>query len=448
MEKLRIETWPTERLRPYKRQLRKNGKNVERMARCIEEFGFRIPILARTDGEVVDGDLRLKAAVQMGLETVPVLLAEGMTDEQVRAFRVLANSSVAWSKWNDEELARELRELWDADFDLELTGLPLSEIEDLLDQFASGNNEANPDAVPEDGPCVVRPGELWRLGEHRLLCGDSTCADDVQRLMDGDDADMIWTDPPYNVDYHGRAGSIQNDHLGDSEFRQFLREAFVAMFGVLRKGGAAYVAHADTEGLNFRGAFCEAGFKLASCLIWRKDHFVLGRADYQCQHEPILYGWKPGVAHCWFGGRKRRTIQELGEYGSVSVREDGSVQLFVGDHALCITGRDIEVQQLETTLVFEEKPRASELHPTMKPVALVERFIANSSRKGDVVLDPFGGSGTTLIACERTRRKCRTIELEPKFADVIIRRWQELTGSNAVHAASGMPFAEREAANG
>ncbi|MBU1001937.1 MAG: site-specific DNA-methyltransferase [Proteobacteria bacterium] len=448
MEKLKLEMWPVARLRPYERRLRKNEKNVERMVCCIEEYGFRMPILALASGEVVDGDLRLKAALQMGLESVPVILAEGMSDEQVRAFRIMANSSVAWSKWNDEELARELRELWAADFSLELTGLPLSEIEDLLETFGEADAGADPDAMPVPGPCVSRPGDLWQLGVHRLLCGDSTSAADVRRLMDVEQADMIWTDPPYNVDYHGKAGSIQNDSLPDAEFRRFLRDAFAAMFGVLRKGGAAYVAHADTEGLNFRGAFCEVGFKLASCLVWRKDHFVLGRADYQCQHEPILYGWKPGAAHRWFGGRKRKTLQELGGLGHVSVSPDGSVSLFLDDRALRITGQDLAVEDLETTLAFEEKPRSSELHPTMKPVALVERFLKNSSLKGDCVLDPFGGSGTTLIACERTRRRCRTMELDPKYADVIVRRWQEFAGQDVVHATSGETFAQREAVNG
>ncbi len=449
MEKLKLETWPVARLRPYERRLRRNEKNVERMVRCIEEYGFRIPILALADGEVVDGDLRLRAALAIGLEAVPVLLAEGMSAEQVRAFRILANSSVAWSKWDDAELALELRDLWRADFDLELTGLPLADIEDLLASLDLEEGGADPDALPEPGPCVTLPGDLWLLGPHRLLCGDATSGADMARLMDGEEADLVWTDPPYNVDYHGKAGSIRNDHMKDSEFRAFLLGAFAAMFAVLRKGGAAYVAHADTEGLNFRGAFVEAGFKLASCLVWRKDHFVLGRADYQCQHEPILYGWKPGAAHRWFGGRKRRTLQDLGGLGRVDVLQDGTVSLFLEDRALRVTGRDLAVEDLETSLVFEAKPRSSELHPTMKPVSLVERLLANSSLKGDGVLDPFGGSGTTLIACERTRRRCRTMELDPKYADVIVRRWQDYTGLAAKHADSGDTFARREdAANG
>lgn len=447
MEKMKLETWPVTRLRPYKRQLRKNDKNVERMIRCIEEYGFRIPILALADGEVVDGDLRLKAALEMGLESVPVILAEGMTDSQVRAFRILANSSVAWSKWDEDALAQELRDLWAVDFDLELTGLPLSEIEDLLETI-DGSDEGDLDALPEAGPCVSQPGDLWQLGQHRLLCGDATSHVDMARLMEGAEADLVWTDPPYNVNYEGKAGKIKNDHMSDSDFRLFLRDAFASMFAVLKKGGAAYVAHADSEGINFRTAYVEAGFKLTTCLIWRKDHFVLGRSDYQNQHEPILYGWKPGAAHAWFGGRKRKSLQELAGLGHVDVAPDGSVSLFFEDRALRITGQDIVVEDLPTSLAFEEKPRSSDLHPTMKPVALVERFLKNSSRKGELVLDPFGGSGTTLIACERTRRKCRTLELDPKFADVIVRRWQEFAGANAVHVASGQTFSEREVSDG
>ncbi|SKA84141.1 site-specific DNA-methyltransferase [Desulfobaculum bizertense] len=448
MEKLTIEAWPVARLRSYTRQLRKNDKNIERMIACIQEFGFRVPILARPDGEVIDGDLRLKAAQKMGLESVPVIPAEGMSEEQVRAFRILANSSVAWSTWDDEVLAQELRDLWDADFNLELTGLELSEVEDLLQSIEPESQEQG-DAVPEtQAEPVVKPGDLWRLGEHFLFCGDSTKAESYEQLMQGREADMIWTDPPYNVDYEGTAGKIKNDSMSDSAFREFLERAFAGMFGAMKKGGAAYVAHADSEGVNFREAFRKAGFRFSNCLIWRKNVFVLGRADYQCQHEPILYGWKPGAAHSWLGGRKRRSVQELSELGAVKVAPDGTVSLFLNDRALHISGQNLEVQDLESSLVFEDKPQRSELHPTMKPVALVERFLKNSSRKGEVVLDPFGGSGTTLIACERTRRACRTIELDTKFADVIIRRWQEHTGKDAVLQSTGERFAMLEAANG
>jgi DNA modification methylase len=448
MKTISLEYWPLERLKPYERQLRKNDRHVERMMDCITEFGFRLPILAKADGVVVDGHLRLKAALRMGLAEIPVILADGMTEAQVRAFRILANSSVAWSKWDEEALAAELDALQQESFQLELTGLALSEIEDLLDSLDREDAGPDPDKLPPDGPCVTMPGDIWLLGAHRLLCGDSTCKDAMANLMQGAEADLIWTDPPYNVNYKGKAGSIKNDNMKAAEFRQFLLAAYSAMFGVLGKGCPIYVAHADTEGVNFRGAFQEAGFKLASCLIWRKDHFVLGRADYQCQHEPILYGWKPGSAHRWYGGRKRKTIQELGSFGSIEQLADGSIILCHEGTSTVITGRDLAVEQFDSTIILERKPLRSELHPTMKPVGLVERFIRNSSRAGNMVLDPFGGSGTTLIACERTNRTCRTMELDPKYADAIVRRWQAYTGKSAVHERTGSTFDDREQLNG
>lgn len=448
MKTITLEYWPLERLRPYERQLRKNDRHVERMMTCITEFGFRLPILAKADGVVVDGHLRLKAALRMGLAEIPVILADGMTEAQVRAFRILANSSVAWSKWDEEALAAELEALQQDAFQLELTGLALSDIEDLLDALDREDSGPDPDELPADGPGVTVPGDIWLMDNHRLLCGDSTSHAAMAALMLGKEADLIWTDPPYNVNYKGKAGAIKNDNMKDSDFRTFLQNAYNAMYGVLGKGCPIYVAHADTEGINFRSTFREAGFKLASCLIWRKDHFVLGRADYQCQHEPILYGWKPGSVHRWYGGRKRKTIQELGSLGTIEQLPDGSIILCHEGTSTVITGRDLSVEQFDSTIILERKPLRSELHPTMKPVGLVERFIRNSSKAGDMVLDPFGGSGTTLIACERTNRICRTMELDPKYADAIVRRWQAYTGNNAVHEATGSTFTEREQGNG
>lgn len=448
MKMISLEYWPLERLRPYERQLRNNDRHVERMMECITEFGFRLPLLVRSDGEVVDGDLRLKAARQLGLTEIPVVLADGMTEAQVRAFRILANSSVAWSKWDEDALAAELEALQQESFRLELTGLALSDIEDLLDTLDREDDGPDPDLLPEEGAPVSEPGDVWRMGDHLLLCGDATSQAAMEVLMQGTAADMIFTDPPYNVNYTGKAGSIRNDNMKDADFRQFLLNAYTAMYGALGKGCPVYVAHADTEGINFRSAFREAGFKLASCLIWRKDHFVLGRADYQCQHEPILYGWKPGSAHRWYGGRKRKTMQELGSFGSVKQHPDGSITLFHEGTATVITGRELAVESYDSTVILERKPLRSELHPTMKPVGLVERFIRNSSKAGDMVLDPFGGSGTTLIACERTNRTCRIMELDPKYADAIVRRWQTYTGREAVHERTGSAFADREVTHG
>lgn len=235
-----------------------------------------------------------------------------------------------------------------------------------------------------------------------------------------------------------------NDDMADSEFRQFLRDAYASMFGVMKPGAAIYVAHADTEGLNFRGAFFDTGFKLSGCLVWRKNALVLGRSDYQWQHEPILYGWKPGAAHRWFGGRAQTTLAPGHEADVFSANEDGSFS--VGDRIFTVSGSDLQVEELAMSLIDEAKPKDNAVHPTMKPVSLVERHIRNSSDVGDVVFDAFGGSGTTMIACERTARFARLMEFDPRFVDVIVRRWQEFTGKKATLAGDGRTFDELAAA--
>lgn len=444
MEKFKLEFWSLERFVRYARRLRKNEVHVEKMMQSIREFGFRVPVLAMSDGEVVDGDLRLQAAERLGMASVPVVLADGLSPAQVKAFRLMANSSAAWANWDEQGLGLELQELRALEFDLELTGLDLSICEDLLEQLRLAGDERDPDAVPESGgPWVTEPGDLWTLGEHRLLCGDSTSVRDVERLMNGELADMVFTDPPYNVNYEGKAGKIRNDHMAAEDFYRFLYDAYTTMFLHLKKGGPIYVAHGESEGVAFRRAFEDVGFKLASCVIWVKNQFVIGRSDYQPQHEPILYGWKPGARHCWFGGRKRTTSVQLD--GDVVQVEDDGLQLNLPNRILRVCGRDLGIEELVPSVVFEKKPLRSDDHPTMKPVALVERFLLNSCKRGELVLDPFGGSGSTLMACETNARRCRTMELDPRFADVIVRRWQEFTGRQARLDGSGMTFAEKEA---
>ncbi len=411
------------------------------MVESIQEFGFRIPVLAQSDGAIIDGELRLLAAIQLEMEEIPIVLADGMTLQQVKAFRLMANSSSAWSKWDDELLALELEELRTDDFDLQLTGFPLSDVEDLLEQFGPeyGGNK-DPDSVPEvESEYVSKHGDLWILGAHRLLCGDSTSGADISRLMNNESADMVFTDPPYNVNYEGKAGKIKNDNMSNDQFYQFLYDAFTTMFLALKKGGPIYVAHGESESINFRSAFQDAGFKTASCVIWAKNAFVLGRSDFQPQHEPILYGWKPGARHCWYGGRKRTSVQALENDDQMQI-ENGSIQLSLHNRVLNITGDNLQVEEFVPSVVHEKKPHRSKEHPTMKPVALVERFLKHSSLKNNNVLDSFGGSGSTLIACERTRRKCHTMELDPRFADVIVRRWQEFTGQTAILESDGRTF--------
>lgn len=437
MENLKIEEWPVERLKPSTTQLRQNDAVVPRMVEALRAFGFRVPLLAKSDGEVIDGHLRLKAALALGMATVPVILADDLTPTQVRTFRLLVNRSATWADWAEDALRVELASLQALEEDLALTGFDARELDAFL-LAAPPQGNTDPDAVP-DPPAEPesKPGDLWLLGRHRLLCGDSTSMADVSRLMDGEAADMIWTDPPYNVAYEGKAGKIKNDSMGAEAFDRFLDGLFAQAWAALADGGAIYVAHSEAGGgLAFRQAFARAGFKLASCLIWRKHQMVLGRADYHWQHEPILYGWKPTGPHSWHADRKQTTMLEHFTGPTVLEVEPDCWQIATGDGVLRITGQAVTVEQLDTSILSVPKPAVSALHPTMKPVALVERMLANSSPRGGLVFDPCGGSGTTLMAAERMGRRCNTMELDPRFADVIVRRWEEYTGQTAILASA------------
>ena len=344
--------------------------------------------------------------------------------------------------WDEALLAAEMADLAALGFATDLIGFSDAELAALDPE--KGKGLTDPDAVPEPGPSPVSiRGDVWILDRHRVACGDSTSLADVERAMGGVMADGCWTDPPYNVNYEGSAGKIANDHMEADQFAAFLLDAFVAAFAVLKPGAACYVAHADTEGLAFRASFKSAGFKLSGCLIWRKNALVLGRSDYQWQHEPILYGWKPGASHRWFGGRKSTTVREAAESGTVfGINSDGSVTVRVAQQSLIIRGTDLQVEPVEPTVIEVDRPKASKDHPTMKPVALIERMLQNSTRKGDVVLDLFGGSGSTLIACETLQRHARLVELDGKFVDVIVKRWQDFTGKAAVLEGDGRSFDE------
>ena len=405
MQDIELHHWPVGKLIPYGRNPRKNDHVIEQMAGAIQEFGFRIPIIAKSTGEVVDGHLRLKAALHLGLETVPVVLADDLTPMQIKAFRILANRSATWAEWDEDLLRLELEELQLDDFDLALTGFDDDEIAELLageESTTEGNTDE--DAAPEVPVTPVsKPGDVWIMGGHRLLCGDSTDAASFALLMAGEKATMVFTDPPYNVDYansakdkmRGTNRPILNDNLGDG-FQDFLLNAFKPTLA--HCSGAIYVAMSSSELDTLQAAFRAAGGKWSTFIIWAKNTFTLGRSDYQRQYEPILYGWPEGATRHWCGDR-----------------DQGDVWHF-------------------------NKPRVNDLHPTMKPVELVERAIRNSSRPGDIVLDPFGGSGTTLIAAEKSGRQARLIELDPKYVDVIVRRWQEYAGAQAVREADGVRF--------
>lgn len=378
---------PIDELIPYANNPRHNDDAVFAVANSISQFGFKVPVVVDKENVIVCGHTRYKAAQKLGLKTVPCIIADDLTPEQINAFRLADNKTAELADWDMSKLEEELEGLAN-DFDMEDFGF--TELE-TLDEPSEIADDDFDDAPPED-PKAKR-GDLYQLGEHRLLCGDATDQNDVERLMGGDKADLYLTDPPYNVAYVGKtkdALTIQNDKMADGDFRQFLVDAFSAADAVMKQGAAFYIWHADSEGFNFRGACNDIGWKVRQCLIWNKNSMVLGRQDYQWKHEPCLYGWKDGASHNWYSDRS------------------------------------------QTTVIDMDKPSRSADHPTMKPVQLFAYQIQCSTKPGDIVYDSFGGSGTTLIACEQLQRKAMIMELDPRYVDVIIKRWETLTGKSAV----------------
>ncbi|XOB91984.1 site-specific DNA-methyltransferase [Pseudomonadota bacterium 24LQ007] len=403
----RIEHWPIDKLLPYARNARQHSdEQIAQIAASIAEFGFVNPCLVGADGVLVAGHGRLAAARKLGLATVPVVVLDHLTPTQRRALVLADNRLAELSTWDDVLLRIELEALQDEGFDLDLTGFDADALAELLageEPQIEGRTED--DAVPEipEEP-VSKPGDVWRLGPHRLVCGDATAAEAYAQLFpDGERADMVFTDPPYNVNYansakdklRGKHRPILNDALG-AGFHDFLYDALSLLVAHTR--GAIYVAMSSSELDTLQAAFRSAGGHWSTFIIWAKNTFTLGRADYQRQYEPILYGWPEGAERHWCGDRDQGDVWQI------------------------------------------KKPQKNDLHPTMKPVELVERAIRNSSRPGDVVLDPFGGSGTTLIAAEKSGRVARLIELDPKYADVIVRRWQDWTGKQTTRESDGLAF--------
>jgi DNA modification methylase len=422
---------PVSALKPYEKNARTHSaEQVEQLTRSIREFGFTNPLLIDEQNRIIAGHGRLQAALALKMTEVPVIILTGLSDAQRRAL-ILADNKIALnSGWDLKLLTEELAELKLEGYDLTLTGFSLEEIDAMTPVVVD-------DKDPDDAPDVpaepkTKPGDVYVMGPHRLVCGDSTSVDNLDRLMRGELADVCWTDPPYNVAYETKAGKIANDDLDDGEFRDFLAGAYGCAFAVMKPGAAIYVAHADTEGLNFRATFRAAGFKLSGCLVWRKDSLVLGRSDYQWQHEPILYGWKPGSRHRWYGGRKLTTMIDLDQDRMpFKRRDDGKYEIRIGDAVMVIDGT-AQIEELVPSVINEPKPKRSDGHPTMKPVALIERMLRNSARPGDIVLDLFGGSGSTLMAAERLGMCARLSELDPGYCDVIVARWEAYTGRKAV----------------
>ena len=417
---MKIVDKPIEWLRPYENNPRNNEQAVEAVANSIKEFGFKVPIVATIDGEIVNGHTRFKAAKFLKLKTVPVLIADDLTEEQIKAFRLADNKTGELADWDVELLYGELDEL--TGFDMTMFGF--EDIDFSLDDFEEVEKEEGEEVdINQEEKPKVEYGDIYQLGRHRLMCGDSTSAEDVAQLIDGAVIDLYVTDPPYNVAYQGgtdEAMTIMNDSMDDVSFRQFLRDAFAVANNHLKPGGAFYIWHADSEGLNFRAAVKETGWLLKQSIIWVKNAIVLGRQDYQWKHEPCLYGWKDGASHYFVDNRSLATVIEEDEENLKEMTKSELISYIK-------TMQDTS----PTTVFYEDKPVRNDIHPTMKPLKLIARCVLNSSKKGDKILDSFNGGGFTLMVCERSERVCYAMELDPVYVERTIKRWEEETGLTA-----------------
>lgn len=381
-----------DKLIPYVNNARTHSKEqINKLRASIREFGFINPVIIDRDYNVIAGHGRIMASKEEGIDKVPCVFVDYLTDAQKKAYILADNRMALDADWDEELLKVEIESLQGADFDLNLTGFDEAE---LMDIFGDDNQSRAKDddfdlTAALEKASFVEKGDVWTVGRHRLMCGDATSSEDVSTLMGNTKANLILTDPPYGVSFKSSSGlTIQNDSMKNEEFYNFLLASFKCMAEHLENGGSAYVFHADTEGLNFRKAFIDAGFYLSGTCIWKKQSLVLGRSPYQWQHEPCLFGWKKNGKHRWYSDRKQTTIWEF------------------------------------------DKPKKNGDHPTMKPVPLIAYPIKNSSMSNCIVLDPFGGSGSTLIACEQTNRICHTIELDEKYCDVIVKRYIEQVGTS------------------
>lgn len=404
--------------------LKPGDPEYEKLKRSIKEFGYVEPIVwNKRTGNVVGGHQRLKILKEEGYKKVKVSVVE-LSEAQEKALNIALNKISG--DWDEEKLHQIFKELQeDVDIDIELTGFDMEEIDDIVTNFdttevVEDDFDLEAELEREEEP-ITRKGDLWILGKHRLLCGDSTKLEDVTRLMDGKLADLLLTDPPYNVNYESESGmKIENDNLGDDDFYNLLIGSFTNMYEIAKEGTPIYIFHADTEAYNFRKAFMNAGFKLSQGLVWVKHSMTIGRQDYQWRHESILYGWKEGAAHKWYGQRNKDTVIE----NDIDI-EDLSKEELV----------EIVEQLLESlpgTIIRFDRPMKNDLHPTMKPLGLLGYLIRNSSIEGDLVVDLFGGSGSTLITCEQMNRICYTMELDPRYCDAIVKRYIALAGDEEV----------------
>ena len=400
-----IKKIPVSDLIPYANNSRTHSdEQVLQIASSIKEFGFINPVIVDGENGIIAGHGRVMAAKKLGLMDVPCVDASHLSEAQKKAYIIADNKLALNAGWDDDILRIELDMLTELDFDLSLTGFSdeelqaICQVEEIAPEY---EDDADGEVIEPPPEPKTKEGDVWILGKHRLMCGDSTSIDALEKLCNDHLVDMWLTDPPYNVAYEGKtkdALTIKNDSMGDDDFRQFLRDCYVAADAVMKPGAAFYIWHADLEGYNFRGAAKDANWKVRQCLIWKKSTLVMGRQDYHWKHEPCLYGWKDGAGHLWASDRKQTTILEF------------------------------------------DKPRRNGEHPTMKPVDLFEYCLLNNTKGGDIVLDSFGGSGTTMIACEKNGRVGYLMELDPKYCDVIINRWQTLTGKEAVLESTGETY--------
>jgi DNA modification methylase len=397
---MNVVLWPIGNVIPYARNPRQIPQSaIDRVAASIQEFGFRQPLVVDAKGVIVVGHVRLQAAQKLGMTEVPVHIADGLTKSQIKAYRLMDNRCNQETAWDDELLGLELLDLEDLEFNLELTGFDQDELTALLAEKTVGltDEDAAP-AVQEFA--LTEPGDLWILGNHRLLCGDATSLAAVERLMDGQKADMVFTDPPYNVDYEGYTEEklkIEGDKMTPVQFQEFLLGVFSSYLWALKPGGSLYVCHPSSWQREFQGALELSDFAVRCQIIWAKNTFAWGFGRYKFQHEPIFYSHRRGQSDAWYGDKSQSTLWE------------------------------------------EKKPAANRLHPTMKPVELIERALVNSSKAGDLILDLFGGSGSTPIATEKNGHRARLMELNPQYCDVIVKRWQDFTGKEAA-LESGKTF--------
>lgn len=423
---MKIEQIKIEDLKPYERNARKHeAADVAAIVKSIEAFGFNDPVgVWGPQNVIVEGHGRVMAAKQLGMTEVPCIRLDNLTDEQRRAYALAHNKTAELSTWDAELLPAEISGIHEYDMS-EFGFIPPAET-GIEDDYEEPEENKEP---------TSKRGQVWLLGDHRLICGDATDPDDMRRLMAGDAADLCVTDPPYNValGWHMRPSEakalhrrkdglvIENDSQDSEHFRAFLVSSFTNMAAAMKPGAAFYIWHASTEGINFFEAAEEAGLHVRQTLIWVKSTFAFGRQDYHWQHEPCMYGWKEGAAHYFVDDRTQTTVYE-------DVRPD--IKRLKKEEMRALL-EDIYSDKTSTTVIHEEKPTASAEHPTMKPVRLIARLLRNSSQRGGTILDPFGGSGTTLIACEQLGRRCRMMELDPHYVDVIIDRWEKMTGKEA-----------------